>query len=83
MILSSMRSFPLEGWSNQCHQKILKNYQKFLNLTVIMGLQKGKTSDNQNDMGLVKCHHIVTNTAHGCATSEKCSKFLDILPAWG
>lgn len=43
-----------------------------------MGLQKGKISDNQNDMGLAKCHHIVTNTAQGCAASEKSSKFLDI-----
>lgn len=32
--------------------------------------------------GLVKCHHIVTNSAHGCATSEKCSKFLDTPPTW-
>lgn len=46
-----------------------------------MGLQKGKTSDNQNDMGLVKCRHIMT--AHGYATSKKCSKFLDIPPTWG
>lgn len=46
-----------------------------------MGLQKGK--NNQNDMGLVKCHHIMTNTAHGCATSEKWSKFLDIPSTWG
>lgn len=48
-----------------------------------MGLQEGKTSDNQNDMGLVKCHHIVTNTGHVCATSEQWSKFLDIPPTWG
>lgn len=33
-------------------------------------------------MGLVKCHHVVTKTAHGCATSEKCNKFLDIPPTW-
>lgn len=44
-----------------------------------MGLQKGKSSDNQNGMGLGKCHHPVTNTA----TSEKCRKFLHIPPAWG
>lgn len=48
-----------------------------------MGLQKGKTSHNQNDMGLVKCHDIMTNTARGCATPEKCSKFLDIPSTWG